>query len=1772
MRAADIEDIYELTPLQQGLLYHVLHATGSREYFTHFSCRLRASIDLRALRDALATVLARHPALRTSLHWEDVPKPLQVVHRSVELPLVELDWTGASRAEESARTEALIEEETRRGFALDAAPLLRMTVIRLGEDLWRFLFVHNHLVLDGWSFAVILREVFLLTEARRSGVALELPPAPPFATYVGWLQEVDQGPAERHWRELLAGFREPTPLTALEQAAPGGPPRGAERGRVEAALGEELAGRLRRRARAEHLTLNTLVLGAWAVLLARLSGEEDVVFGATSSGRPPELAGSDAMVGLFINTLPIRARVRSDAQLFPWLRGLQEQEAAARGFESSSLVQVQRWSEVPPGRALFDTIVVFENLALDTSVRERTEALAIEEVRFGTQGNHGLNLIVDPDRALSATLLFDPERFAAGVAQGVLDRLAILLESIADAGVERLGELELTTAAERALVLETWNRTDAPLDDLPRFDELVWNRAAGAPDAPAVVDGERSWTYAELTARADAIACRLRREGVGPEVRVGLLVERSAEVVAAILGVLRAGGAYVPLDPALPEERLRHVLRDSGAALVVTSGGLADRLLPPGTRVLALDGEGAGADASEAPEGPDAGPQHLAYVMYTSGSTGLPKGVEIERRGLVNLARHQHATLGLGAGDRVLQLVSFGFDASFWDLSMTLTEGATLVVAPKEARFSAAVLTELLERERITALTAPPSLLAELDPAALPDLALVTSTGEACSAELVRAWAPGRRLLNGYGPTETTVGATIGACEPDDGRPTIGTPFANTRVYVLDARMQPVPVGFPGELHVGGVGVARCYTGRARETAERFVPDPFGPDLGGRLYRTGDLARWRPDGRLEFLGRVDRMVKLRGLRVELEEVESVLAACEGVAECVVLVREDRPGRQRLVAYVTAEAAAEPDPAELRALARERLPAAMVPAAIVRLDAFPRLSSGKIDHGALPAPHGGPDGEAQLVLPRTDEERRLAAIWCEVLDLETVSVEEDFFDLGGDSILSIRVIAEANRVGLELTPRHLLTHRTIADLATVVGSGRVAAEQGPVVGEVVLTPMQRTFFESGLEELSHFNQAFLIQVPVRLDAGVLERVVGLLVAHHDGLRTAFEEGPDGWRARVPPPAPGDAGVALVVHDLSAAAAGEAAREVERVCAELQGGFDLGRGPLFRVAWFDRGPEEPGRVLFLAHHLVVDGVSWRVLLEDFQTAYLAILSGEEPSLPAKTSSLVDWGRRLEEHGRSPELAAELEHWLAPLVAAPLPVDREGAGGLDSAAVHTLELEVGETERFLRTAGRGRRADALLLAAWADALARWSGEPRLLVDVESHGRDELLTDVDVSRTVGWFTAVFPLPLDLAGAGDVEACHEVVAAALARVPRRGLGAGLIRHGFAGEEPAARLRALPRAEVSFNYLGRFDAGTAEAAGFGVAPEAIGPLHGTAGTRPYLLQLDGSVTGERLRLQLVRGDRHRAETADRLLASVGESLRTLLAALEPGREAGAGATGAPADDRRARLVPLGRAADGGRPTLFLPHGGGGDVQPYRFLARELETHVRPVAIRSRALATDEREHASIEAMAREYVRLVRGEEPRGPYHLLGWSMGGVVAIAMAAELEAEGEEVAFLGSIDDGLGEEEADGAVLAEVRALLDELTAGLGLAAPAEAVLDRLAATEPEARMDRLVDWLAERGLVGARDPGGARRRFELFEEHRALCAAFRPPVLRVEPVRWCRRDGAAPEAADALGLPRAEPVAGSHLTMLYPPNVRALGGSVRRRLDRVSVRAGE
>ncbi|GAA4790334.1 amino acid adenylation domain-containing protein [Streptomyces ziwulingensis] len=1342
-----VEDVWPLSPLQEGLLFHAaLDDRGGPDVYTvQAVLALDGPVDGARLRAAWEALVARHAALRACFRHVSGAQMVQVIARQVTLPWREEDVSALPEDEARAAADRVAGEELARRFDLAAAPLLRIALVRLAADRHWMTVTSHHVLMDGWSMPVVMSELSALYES--GGDASALPATASYRDYLAWLNRQDKQRARDVWRAELAGLDAPTLV------APADLTRLPDSGFVLTDLSEELTASLVSLARGHGLTLNTVVQGAWAVVLAQLAGRTDVVFGATVSGRPAELPGVESMVGLLINTLPVRVPLDGRRPAVETLTALQERQAGLIAHQHLGLPEVQRLGG--PG-AVFDTLVVYENFP-HAPGRPGTRSLSMRPAKLSRDTAHyPFTLVVAPGDRLHVKLDHQLELFDRGTAEAVLDRLIRVLEQLAADPRVPVGRLAAVGGPERERVLREWNTTGEAASGTS-VPELFAAQAARTPDAVAVVDGKRTVTYARLDADSAALAAHLTARGVRRGDRVAVLMDRSAALLTALLAIWRAGAAYVPVDVTHPAERITYLLKDCVPAAVLCTRATRGAV-PEDTPVapLVLD------DLTTTVDGPPPAvvtPDDLAYVMYTSGSTGTPKGVAVPHGAVAALAGD--TGWGLGPDDAVLLHAPHAFDASLFEIWVPLVSGARVVVAEP------GVVDALRIREEVAAgvtalhLTAGTfRVLAEEEPECLTGLREVLTGGDVVPAHAVhraRQVCPELRIRHLYGPTETTLCATWHLAGPDvpgTGPLPIGRPLAGRRAYVLDAFLQPVPAGVPGELYLAGEGVAHGYAGRAALTAQRFVADPYAP--GRRMYRTGDLARWTGDGELVFAGRADDQVKIRGFRVEPGEVETALAALPGVRQAVVVARDDGPGQQRLIGYVVADGP-DLDPDLIRAQLAETLPEYMVPALVMAMATLPVTANGKVDRKALPAP----DFDARVAgrAPESETEQLVCALFAEVLALDTVGAEDNFFELGGDSGLGMRLARRIREeLGVDLPIRRLFSAPTPAGVARALAAKvrpvlqRVPDRPDPLpvtAGQLRTWLLDRLAGDGGAAPAHH---ALALRIRGALDRDALTAALGDLTDRHEILRTTFPGTGRSVHQRIQ-----EAAAARPALHLTEAREEDLPELLRRAGAHT---FDLTRDTPWTHTLF--ALSDTDHVLhLLVHHIAADARSTGVLMRDLAAAYGARRRGRAPErapLPLQFADYALWERELLSGEQDRETLAwdEIQFWRGALDGAPegldLPADRARPVLPTRRAGSVPVLLDAQAHARLTAAAEPAGADTftVLQAALALLLGRLGGGDDVTLGTVLPRSDD---EVELEGLIGAFERPLALRTDLSG-----------------------------------------------------------------------------------------------------------------------------------------------------------------------------------------------------------------------------------------------------------------------------------------------------------------------------------------------------------------------------------------------------------------------------------
>ncbi len=1473
----NLEDIYPLSPMQEGMLFHTAYSPEDGVYFEQGTGTITGLKDVGVFNLAWQTLVERHPLLRTAFVWSGQKQAVQIVNKSVEFGIIEYDWHDLSPQLQEYELNRYLINTRKQGFVLEQAPLMSFAIMRLDDNTWQWVWNHHHILLDGWSLPILFKEVLTIYQSKLQEVSPSLPPVTPYRHYIQWLASQDKQQTEQFWRESLAGIDQPTRLSSsflkdievIENQLP--------YNKADLHLIDKEFSSLQKMVQKQRLTLNTLAQGAWALILHKYSAGQDVLFGVTVSGRPPELGDIENMVGLFINTLPLRVRVNPTMTVADWLQEIQQCHLQMREYEHSKLTDIHHTIGFPPGEPLFESILVFENYPIDQSLKTQSQELQVDNIKFYERTNYPLTIAFLPDDGLVLRLNYETKFLSAAAAETMLQRLKHVLLQLAENPHSYLGAIDLLSTTEKENAIALGNGLKIAWGDFQAAHQIFEERVELNPDATALVFEDESITYKELERRANLLASQLRNRGISYESMVGLYLNSSINFIVGMLGVLKAGAAFLPLDPTYPPERLEWISQDSQVKLFLNDQETELFFRADEDKLINLDEIDWTRQVTRL--NLPIFPFHLAYLIYTSGSTGKPKGVMVTHGGVQNLVRSQIEAFEVTATSRIYQFASVSFDASVSEIFMALGVGVTLYMKNKANRTPSPSLWQALTAWKITHITLPPSLLAVIKPEELPELKTIIVAGEAPSGKLLRYWSQENdyRIFNAYGPTEATVCASLAGCSHLVGEPSIGRAISNVQMYLLDSNLELVAAGVPGQIYIGGIGLARGYWNRPDLTAAAFIPHPFSTEAGERLYCTGDMGVSDRFGNIRFLGRQDDLVKLRGHRIELGEITDALLSYEKVDSAVVLLREDLPGKPQLVAYALPRV--ETTASQVLNYLSEILPSYMMPNAVVFVEKWPLNANGKINRKALKPP------ELPALKPaifNNQTEQILAQIWAEVLGREAVHPEDNFFEIGGDSIISLQIVSLAREAGLEIDPRDIFEAKTLSRLADVARSlSKQVVISEPLMGEVPLAPIQHWFFNRNLPHPHYWNQTVALEVQEALDLGALEVALENALNYHDIFRLKFIRNGEIWQqsysgsAEKPP---------LRVEDFALYPFDSQSELLEKTVAEEQALFSLDRPPLLRLL-YAKNLQEYGNVLYLlAHHLILDVVSWRILGEDLERAYKSALLGQAVSLPPRTSSYRHWTINLEKLANSPEIAGDISFWQEQISHShnALPVDRQvwENNTVDSLAVESVQISPPRTRSLLTEATTNYRAtiQEILLATLLATITQWNGSDNLLVDLEGHGREDLGSKLDLSRTVGWFTSLYPILLRGTKNTNQEQLLKQVKEKMRAIPHFGQSYGMLR--YLSLDPSVREKlGGQKAQISFNYLGQIDSTQKHSKFFQLsnAPSGAGMFAGQE--LPHLLAVNAFIKNESLEVNWSYSQNiYRAETIEGLALNYLECL------------------------------------------------------------------------------------------------------------------------------------------------------------------------------------------------------------------------------------------------------------------------------------------------------
>ncbi|MGN7996791.1 non-ribosomal peptide synthase/polyketide synthase, partial [Chitinophaga sp. 22308] len=1442
-RRSQVAALYRLSGLQEGMLFHSLYDEKAGTYIEQFKCTLE-NVNEDVFLQCWKYLLQHHTILRSAFYYDAFNVPVQCVYHQVTLPVTVLEGRQASQL------RAIEEADLRQGFDLGIAPLMRITLVRLGEGRYRLLWTSHHLLLDGWSFPVLVQELLEVYGALLNGEQPVVVPEDRYEDYIRFIYRQDKAAEEQYWRNYMRHQTEGTLLPFID-AAQSTKGIGIFR-EAEVILDATVTTALSQYAQQQRITPNTVMQGVWAFLLYKYIGSQHVTYGITVSGRPESLPGIEQRVGMYINTVPLHVAVSGEREISAWLQELQVDQLNSREYQYAPLNDVQRLTGITGD--MFDSALAFQNYPVSDVLASQNWALRISEVMADPISNYPLTIIVTMGENTRLSFNYNSDLLSDDDAFRIAGHFKQALLQIIYKTATHLDDISILAPAEKSQLLYGFNATAVDYPATATIPDLFRIQAAQRPDATAVAFEDTTLTYAELDERSDALAHYLQSKGVTIETLVPVCMHRSPDMMVVLLAILKAGGAYAPIDPDYPDDRVSYILSDLGGPLLITNNRNSERFntLQPQQEVLCIDTltdfsslSGAPAVALRA--------DNLAYVMYTSGSTGRPKGVLVEHRNVTSLIYDQNY-ITFEPTDAILSAGSVSFDATTFEYWGMLLNGGKLVLSREHDLLDVAVLKEELQNKGVTKMfftTSWFNQLVDTDITVFEGMKAILVGGEKLSekhAEKLHTAYPAIALSNIYGPTENTTFSLsyridfhgLRAVTP------IGVPLSNRTAYVLDRLMQPVPVGVTGELYVGGSGVVRGYLNNEEQTAARFLADPFLE--GERIYRTGDLARREADGNITFMGRADDQVKIRGHRIEPGEIESVLHQCPLVKQAFVMAVSDAVHQHKhLAAYIVSQHTF--DRASILEYLKEHLPDYMVPSFLVEMESLPLNANGKIDKKALPAPEKETPGTASFVAPRNALEEALTGIWQELLSVPQVGIYDNFFELGGDSIIVIQMVSRIRRAGFELKVGDIFENQTIEKISAHYYSQEGAtsnAEQGTLTSSSGLLPIQQWYFENVADTQIPFNQSVLLDIDKSIAATAVDTAIKQLHRHHDALRFTFKKGGPAWEQMY-----GTHEGQVMVADLRDLSAEELPAAIRDIHDNSQYSLDITRGILCNAVFIQTPAEISGnRLLLTIHHLVIDGVSWRILLEDLAL----LLQGGD--IGTKSSSCREWYQALTNYSGSKRLLDQQSYWTQTVKRnIPLRTDKTTSAPVTAADMkgHTVRLDAHRTRQLLQDVPQAYHTviNDLLLAALAYTLSGWNNNGQVMIGLEGHGRENINDAVDTSRTIGWFTSLFPVLLEVNNDSSYEQLLKDVKEQLRKIADKGLGYGVLKY-------INRLEPLQEKDpwqVVFNYLGQSDNIVERESFLRIAGESLETAAGGDFPVQHLLAVNAVVQGGELILQ-----------------------------------------------------------------------------------------------------------------------------------------------------------------------------------------------------------------------------------------------------------------------------------------------------------------------------
>ncbi len=1438
------KEYYSLSSAQKRLFMINQIAEVGTSYNIPGMIEIKGRIDERRLEEAFAKLIQKHESLRTSFDIIE-GEPVQRIHEAVEFEILHL------KSDKNKLENAI--KEFIKPFDLSKAPLTRVALIETGIDEYILVVDMHHIVSDGSSVGILIKDlIFLYDKGSISALRIQ------YRDFAEWQKDMlfseHMKNQEEYWVNVFSGE---IPILNLPTDYPRPSIQSFEGSSIRTQLDEITTKKLKNMASRTNTTLYSLLLAAYNVLLFKYSGQEDIVIGSPIAGRPH--ADLENIIGMFVNTLVVRNYPKSEKTFESFLMEVRDNSLDAfsnQDYQLEELLDKLKITRDASRNPLFDTLFVMQNMDIpEVQIKDaiiRPYVFDTETTRFD------LSLQAkEIDSCISLIFEYSTKLFKDETIQSLAKHFENIINIIINDTSIKLSEIEMLTEEEKHQLLVEFNNTKTEYPRDKTIQQLFEEQVEKTPNNTAVVFNNQSLTYKELNQKSNIIARMLRNNGVKADDAVVILVDKSIEMIIGVIAILKAGGAYLPIDPDYPTERIEYIIKDSGSSILLTQIDIANTLSFEGHRIILDDQETYSMEAIESNNNLEIinKSKDAAYIIYTSGSTGRPKGVMVEHKNVVRLVKNTNY-INFNEGDRILQTGALVFDASTFEIWGALLNGLSLYLFDKSEMLDADKLAKALEENNITIIWLTVSLFNQLiqqNEEMFKGLRYLLVGGDVLSPKhinSVREKHPDLKVINGYGPTENTTFSTYFPIEKEyiNNIP-IGRPISNSTAYIVDKNNMLQPVGVAGELWVGGDGVSRGYLNNPELTAEKFIENPFAQ--GERLYKTGDMARWLTDGSIEFIGRIDHQVKIRGFRIELGEIESKILDHQDIKEAIVIAKEDKSGSKYICAYISGDR--ELSSEELREHLSKELPDYMIPSRFIQLEKLPLTANGKVDRNVLPEPEGTINTGVEYAAPTNEAEEVLASIWEEVLGVENVGINDNFFSLGGDSIKAIQVTARLHKYNMKLEVKQLFQNQTIGRISRYVEYSNSESSQEPVTGEVLQTPIQKWFFEHNFTDSHHWNQAVMLNAVKGFDESIINKVFTKILEHHDALRAVFETEGQALKQVVKP-------INEHMYDLNLYDFRNIPDYLESIkskSSQVQASMDIKNGPLVKLAVFKT--TEGDYMLIAIHHLLVDGISWRVILEDFAIGYNQCLSNQNIEIQPKTDSYKLWAEALNKYSSSDEIRKEIDYWTAiensnitPLsdTMSDYLVSKEAlkaTNRLKDSEILTIEITEEQTEKLLKEVNSAYNTEIndILLSVLGYSLREWTGNSSILIGLEGHGREENIGNINIKRTIGWFTSMYPVILDMSKHESLDYQIKSIKEALRKIPNKGIGYGILKY-LTPIENREKLSFNLTPEISFNYLGQFEENKATDI-FSMSGISAGDSISTETERTSLIDINGII-------------------------------------------------------------------------------------------------------------------------------------------------------------------------------------------------------------------------------------------------------------------------------------------------------------------------------------